>query len=321
MPSPQKLVLFTIIAIAVTLVGTQANGDPAPQYNPTYGPSPSNLYFHFGYTTGSLLANWAFNGNGGSAGTTFTDLSGNGNTGTLYGSDTVTNMAAKGYPAAPVGGGLYFNGATGAGNYIGVPYNSQFSGTNDLTVSAWVYFPSGFTASSIAQKSDIFSLWNQNGGNQAWQGGFGYIAAPFSWMTYSIGGGFNCYGQYYWTQNTAGTEGPNATPGQWQLLTYSYERRLQQQHRRGHVVPDGRRRCDRRRSDQPGWSRRQRPTTDSSRRRRADAGTRGRKQRLARRAGGFGHLELRLERHGQHRNHRQLYPYLEPGRRRVGSAL
>ena len=113
MPSPQKLVLFTIIAIAVTLVGTQANGDPAPQYNPTYGPSPSDLYFHFGYTTGSLLANWAFNGNGGSAGTTFTDLSGNGNTGTLYGSDTVTNMAAKGYPAAPVGGGLYFNGATG----------------------------------------------------------------------------------------------------------------------------------------------------------------------------------------------------------------
>ena len=70
----------------------------------------------------------------------------------------MTNMAAKGYPAAPVGGGLYFNGATGAGNYIGVPYNSQFSGTNDLTVSAWVYFPSGFTASSIAQKSDIFSL-------------------------------------------------------------------------------------------------------------------------------------------------------------------
>ena len=69
MPSPQKLVLFTIIAIAVTLVGTQANGDPAPQYNPTYGPLPSDLYFHFGYTTGSLLANWAFNGNGGSAGT------------------------------------------------------------------------------------------------------------------------------------------------------------------------------------------------------------------------------------------------------------
>ena len=29
-------------------------------------------------------------------------------------------------------------------------------------------------------------------------------------------------GSTYWTQNTAGTEGPNATPGQWQLLTYSY---------------------------------------------------------------------------------------------------
>ena len=156
MPSPQKLVLFTIIAIAVTLVGTQANGDPAPQYNPTYGPSPSNLYFHFGYTTGSLLANWAFNGNGGSAGTTFTDLSGNGNTGTLYGSDTVTNMAAKGYPAAPVGGGLYFNGATGTGNYIGVPYNSQFSGTNDLTVSAGSISPAASRPAALPKNRISF---------------------------------------------------------------------------------------------------------------------------------------------------------------------
>jgi hypothetical protein len=212
-----------MIATAATLAGTYAHGDPAPQYNPTYGPSPSDLYWHFGYTTNSLLANWAFSGSGGTAGTTFADLSGNGNTGTLYGTDTVTSMAAKGYPAAPVGGGLYFNGATGTGNYIGVPNNAQFSDTNDLTVSAWVYFPSGFTASSITQKSEIFSLWNQNGGNQAWQFGFGFAGPPLNWMSFSINGYFNCYGQYYWTQNSAGTEGPNATPGQWQLLTYSYD--------------------------------------------------------------------------------------------------
>ena len=211
MDSPQRLVFLAALA-AAALLGAWAGGTPAPQYNPTYGPSPGNLYYHFGYTTGSLLADWAFDGNGGGAGTTFTDSSGNGNTGTLNGTDTVTDMAAKGYPASPVGGGLYFNGATGAGNYIGVPYNSQFGGMNDLTVSAWVYFPSGFTASSITQKSDIFSLWNQNGGNQAWQFGFGYIAAPLSWMTYSIAGDYNNYGQYYWTANSAGTQGPTATP-------------------------------------------------------------------------------------------------------------
>jgi hypothetical protein len=222
MNSPQRLVFLAALA-AAALVGARAGGTPAPQYNPTYGPSPSNLYYHFGYTTGSLLADWGFDGNGGGAGTTFADSSGNGNTGTLEGTDTVTSMAAKGYLAAPVGGGLYFNGATGTGNYIGVPYNSQFGGMNDLTVSAWVYFPSGFTASSITQKSDIFSLWNQNGGNQAWQFGFGYIAAPLSWMTYSIAGDYNNYGQYYWTANSAGTQGPTATPGQWQLLTYTYD--------------------------------------------------------------------------------------------------
>jgi hypothetical protein len=181
------------------------------------------LYWHFGYTAGSLLANWAFSGNGGAAGTTFPDLSGNGNTGTLYGTDTLTSMAAKGYPAAPVGGGLYFNGATGTGNYVGVPYNSQFSGMSDLTVSAWVYFPSGFTTSSITQKSDIFSLWNQTGGNAAWQFGFGLTPPPINWMTFSLNSDNNCYGQYYWTANTAGTQGPTATPGKWQLLTCTYD--------------------------------------------------------------------------------------------------
>ena len=223
MNSPKRLVLLAAITTAVAVVGAPADGTPTPQYNPTYGPSPGNLYYHFGYTTGSLLADWAFSGNGGAAGTTFGDLSGNGNTGTLYGTDTVTSVAAKGYPAAPVGGGLYFNGATGTGNYVGVPYNSQFGGMNDLTISAWVYFPGNFTASSITQKSDIFSLWNQNGGSQAWQFGFGYTPPPVNWLTFSFAGDNNCYGQYYWTANSAGTVGPIATPGKWELLTCTYE--------------------------------------------------------------------------------------------------
>ena len=269
--------------------GHWAGGTPAPQYNPTYGPSPGNLYYHFGYTTGSLLADWAFDGNGGGAGTTFTDSSGNGNTGTLNGTDTVTDMAAKGYPAAPVGGGLYFNGATGAGNYIGVPYNSQFGGMNNLTVSAWVYFPSGFTASSITQKSDIFSLWNQNGGNQAWQFGFGYIAAPLSWMTYSIAGDYNNYGQYYWTANSAGTQGPTATPGQWQLLTYTYNggssstaAGLFSMAANGVVFAAG--------ETNPGGYPAQRPLPQAAIGQMLEA--RRRKQRLARRPRRPGHLEL-----------------------------
>ena len=121
-----------------------------------------------------------------------------------------------------MGGGLYFNGATGTGNYVGVPYNSQFSGMSDLTVSAWVYFPSGFTAGSITQKSDIFSLWNQTSGNQAWQFGFGLIPAPSTWLTFSLNSDNNCFGHYYWTANSAGTQGPTATPGNWHLSTCTY---------------------------------------------------------------------------------------------------
>ena len=146
--------------------GRWAGGTPAPQYNPTYGPSPGNLYYHFGYTTGSLLADWAFDGNGGGAGTTFTDASGNGNTGTLNGTDTVTDMAAKGYPAAPVGGGLYFNGATGDRQLHRRALQLAIRRHERPDRQRWVYFPSGFTASSITQKSDIFSLWNQNGGTR-----------------------------------------------------------------------------------------------------------------------------------------------------------
>ena len=113
-------------------------------------------------------------------------------------------------------------------------------------------------------------------------------------MTYSIAGGFNCYGQYLLDAKHGRHRRAQRHARPVAVAHLLLQRRLQQQHRRGHVVPDGRRRCDRRRSDQPGWSRRQRPTTDSSRRRRADAGACGRKQRLARRAGGFGHLELRF---------------------------
>ena len=102
--------IFVLLAAVGALTVPAAFPAFGTQYNPTYGPSPSNLYWDFGCTAGSLVADWPLTGSGGSAGTTFADASGNGNTATLYGTDTLTSTTAMGYPAAPVGGGIYFNG-------------------------------------------------------------------------------------------------------------------------------------------------------------------------------------------------------------------
>jgi hypothetical protein len=145
-----------------------------------------------------LLANWTFDEPGGS--TSFADASGNGHTGTLVGADSLTSVSA------PIGTGLYFNGLSGTGNYVSVPYDAAFSGMMNLTVSAWVYLPA-----APATKEEIFSLFNQTGGNQCYQFGFGY-ALP-TWLAFQDG--MTAYDQYYVTKN-------HNTPGQWQLLTAVY---------------------------------------------------------------------------------------------------
>ena len=214
--------IFVLLAVVGALTVPAAFPAFGTQYNPTYGPSPSNLYFDFGCTAGSLVADWPLTGSGGSTGTTFADASGNGNTATLYGTDTVKSTTAMGYPAAPVGGGIYFNGKSGTGNYLGVPYNAAFSGMDNLTLTAWVYFPSGFTISNetATGKDEIFSLWNQGGGTQCYQLGFGYInSGSNSWLAFQAPG--NGYDTHYW--NTGGTPpGPHVTPGTWQLISVSY---------------------------------------------------------------------------------------------------
>ena len=160
-----------------------------------------------------LLANWALSEASGS--TSFADSSGNGNTGTLVGSDSVVSMTGGAYPVSPVGTGVYFNGLSGAGNYISVPYNSAMSGMMDLTISAWIYIPSpGLTTSS--PKEEIFSMWNQNGGAKCYQFGFGYAV---SWLAFQDAGG-NCYDQYYTTGKSGGAA--HQTPGQWMQLTAVY---------------------------------------------------------------------------------------------------
>ena len=53
------------------------------------------------------------------------------NSGTLVGSDSVVSMNGGSYPASPVGTGVYFNGLSGTGNYVSVPYNAAMSGTTE----------------------------------------------------------------------------------------------------------------------------------------------------------------------------------------------
>ena len=86
-----------------------------------------------------LIANWTLNAPTGT--TSIPDASGNGHTATLLGSDTLTSMSDKGYPSAPVGGGLYFSGLAGTGNCLSVPYSPSLGGMTCLTLSSWVYYP------------------------------------------------------------------------------------------------------------------------------------------------------------------------------------
>ena len=79
---------------------------------------------------------------------------------------------------------MYFNGLSGTGNYVSVPYNSAMSGMMDLTLSAWVYIPTpGLTSSSL--KEEVFSLFNQNGGNQCYQ--FGFTGFLGLWLAFQDG--------------------------------------------------------------------------------------------------------------------------------------
>ena len=154
-----------------------------------------------------LLGNWAFGEASGA--TSFADSSGNGNTGTLVGSDSVVSMNGGAYPASPVGTGVYFNGLSGTGNYVSVPYKSALSGMMELSLSAWIYLPSAITTST--PKEEIFSLFSQTGGNKCYQFGFGY-ALP-TWLTFQNNGSY--YDQNFVTNN-------HQTPGQWMLLSFLF---------------------------------------------------------------------------------------------------
>ena len=194
-----------------------------------------------------LLANWMLNENGGSAGPTFADSSGNGNTATLMGTDTLTTMQGPFGASGPTA--LYFNGVSGnventATNnsggavsninptYLNVPYNpalsiSHYSGStpvgyNALTLSAWIFLPSNWTYSgtSASPGSEMisYSAAYQSGyPGEVYQFGDGYQAGNLRKMAFmGNAGGPSPYAAVDQSYST------NNTKGHWQLITAVY---------------------------------------------------------------------------------------------------
>ena len=165
-----------------------------------------------------LIANWKLDEPAGS--TSFADSSGNGNTGTLHGADSLTTIQGPYGPSGPtaldfngVAGNLSNTATVGGSNtgapvvnpnptYIGVPYNPTLSGQEinggswlgltGLTISAWIYLPTGWSNSS--QGSEIMSYYppgtEGSTPGQVYQLGDAYQAAArrMAFVTGSQGG-------------------------------------------------------------------------------------------------------------------------------------
>jgi T5SS/PEP-CTERM-associated repeat protein len=170
-----------------------------------------------------LIANWTLNQPTGT--TSIPDNSGNGHTATLLGSDTLTSMSDKGYPSAPVGGGLYFSGQSGTDNCLSVPYSPSLGGMTCLTLSSWVYYPSetDYTNAVLNTGEELFNMWDQDGGNQSYRWGY-YLPQPNDRMGFTAVGGLagstlEMWGSVWKTMNG---NGPDYVPGTWAQWTMVY---------------------------------------------------------------------------------------------------
>jgi hypothetical protein len=172
-----------------------------------------------------LIANWTLNAPTGT--TSIPDASGNGHTATLLGTDTLTSMSDMGYPSAPVGGGLNFSGLAGTGNCLSVPYSASFGGMTTLTLSAWVYYPTGtdYTNAVPVQTNrgqELFNLWDQDGGNQSFKWGY-YLDEPSSRPGFTdvagLTGGQSSVEAWTSCWKTVGGLGPDYTAGTWAQWT------------------------------------------------------------------------------------------------------
>ena len=91
--------------------------------------------------------------------------------------------------AAPIGTGLTFNGLSGTGNCLSVPYSASLGGMYYLTFSAWVYYPNGTSNSNAVLNTgqQIFNLWNQDGGTDCYKLGY-YLPEPNDRMEFTASG-------------------------------------------------------------------------------------------------------------------------------------
>ena len=188
-----------------------------------------------------LIANWLLNQSAGS--TSFADSGPNNLTATLYGTDSLTTIAGPFGASGPTA--LYFNGVAGnLGNngvadsgsntnnanpsYIGVPYNVNLSeqyrngswqGLQDLTISAWVYLPSGWNGGS--EGSEIVSYYppgtEGSTAGQVYQLGTGFQGSNSNRRMYFVDGL-----QGGTADDVGFSSTPHATAGKWMLISATY---------------------------------------------------------------------------------------------------
>ena len=115
------------------------------------------------------------------SGTTWSDLSGNGNTGTLTNSPTFSGAN---------GGSIVFDGVD---DYISGTNNSSLQLLNDLTIGAWVKLGSGGNANQGIFEKMVninysgYGITRQDDYFKFWTGGGGTFAYTNSNITYSSG--------------------------------------------------------------------------------------------------------------------------------------
>ena len=174
-----------------------------------------------------LMANWLLNQPANS--TSFPDSGPNNLTAALTGNSVSTAIqgpfGASGPTALsfPVNSG---NLSASSPTYISVPYNQNLSevykngnwgGLQNLTISAWVFLPSGWGSSSPC--SEIVSYYppgtEGSTAGQVYQLGDGFSGT--SHRMYFVDGlqGGTAFDRYY-------ESNPDATPGKWQLITATY---------------------------------------------------------------------------------------------------
>ena len=102
-----------------------------------------------------------------------------------------------------------------------MPYSASLGSMYCLTLSAWVYYPSGTTnAGAVPNKGQqLFNLWTQNGGNPCYQFGY-YLPEPNERMEFTASGSESSIWESVW--NVIGGNGPDYTPGQWAQWTMVY---------------------------------------------------------------------------------------------------